>query len=151
MRSIITRTIILSLIIFIVAGCSSTGTVNVPKPTPEQVWAGAKIAARIGGAAYVRSQCKDGKFAGVECQVAVDHVGSIVDTLADDFKPGAVVDPAKRTATRDAAATELARALHGADFATADDEAKNRQAKDVAEARQIIDTIADALVAALGK
>ncbi len=148
MRSVICRLVILSLVMA-VFGCSSTAT--TPELTPHQVWNGAKVAAQIAGDTYIRAQCKGGKIAGVPCDTAVQQLNAVVVTLAADFKPGATADPAQRAVSRDAAAVQLARALHGDDFAGTDDAAKARQAADVVDARNIVDAVGDALVAALGK
>ncbi|MEA2274424.1 MAG: hypothetical protein QOI98_3132, partial [Solirubrobacteraceae bacterium] len=85
------------------------------------------------------------------CDVARVQSGEIVDTLANDFRPGAIVDPAARTATRDAVSLQLARAAHAADFASDDAAAKARQVQDVANARVVVDLIGDLVVSALGK
>jgi hypothetical protein len=149
---LITTAIIAMLAVGVLTGCAAGGG-QAPSITPDQAFAATKITAQILGVTAVSKGCKGGKFAGIPCDVAIAQVGPVVNTLAADFQPGALADPAKRVATREAAAIQIARALHHDDFATGlpYDAGNAQQSADVAEAHALLDPIADVILSAFGK
>lgn len=154
MRSLISSFLVAILAVCMLAGCAGGGT--APSVTPDQAWAASAGAAKGAAILYVATQCKDGKILGVQCSVLSSHIGPVIDTLAADFKPCPagqpcpVVDAAKREKTRNAAATELARAFHKDIFAI-DSPDNPAQIEAVAEARVIVDVLADVALSYFGK
>jgi len=142
--------VIYSLAFVLLTSCRS-GSGAAPHVTPDQIITVAKLGAHFAGETYINQHCKDGLFAGVPCDEAAAQLAATIDTLAADAQPGGVVDPASREATRHAAATQFARSLHPEDFAGTDDAAKERQARDIAAVRPIVNVIGDAFLLALGK
>jgi len=149
---LITTAIITTIALGVLTGCAAGGG-QTPNITPDQAFTATKLTAQILGVTAISKGCKGGKFAGIPCDVAIAQVGPVVNTLAADFQPGAVADPAKRLATREAAAIQIARALHHDDFATGlpYDASNARRSADVAEAHALLDPIADIILSVFGK
>lgn len=129
------RSFLLLYFLAFAVACSSTNFAPV-NLTVEQRWTAAKLAGRVAGVAAVTALCKNGKFGEIDCDTAVAHVGHVVDTIADDFKPGAVVNAEQREVTRHDAAEQIAPIF--------------KMTPATARAL-IVDPIGDALVLALGK
>jgi hypothetical protein len=143
-------TLVVLIIVILATSCSATSG-NKPTITPDEAFAITKIGVRSSTVLLISSRCKDGIILDVPCDVALAQSGSIVDTIANDFRPGMATDSSAREATRAAVSVQVARAIHPYDFATDDAEAKTRQAVDVASVRVLVDLIGNLIVAALGK